>query len=129
MIIGRDLLDPLQIDISYRNQNVTWDERSIPLKDVDCTVDSDFYTQEPASTDEATERIKNILDANALCYTMKCRADNSSVKRKTMIGLQERSGALTKVQGILSHKTYTLLAACSFRIIHVVLSCTSYFSN
>ena len=42
MIIGRDLLDPLQIDISYRNQNVTWDERSIPLKDVDCTVESDF---------------------------------------------------------------------------------------
>ena len=60
---------------------------------------------------------------------MKCSADNSSVKKKTMTGLQERSDAPTKVQGILSNKTYTLLAACSFRIIYVVLSCTTYFSN
>ena len=60
---------------------------------------------------------------------MECRADNSSVKKKTMIELQRRSDAPTKVQGILLNKTYTLLAACSFRLIHVVLSCTSYFSN
>ena len=63
MIIGRDLLEPLEIDISYKNQTVTWDDRSIPLKDIDCTVEREFYTQEPASMDEATERIKRILDA------------------------------------------------------------------
>ena len=63
MILGRDLLEELGMDISFSKHTVTWDSVSVPMKDVDCTIESDFYVQDAQSLDQETKRITSILDA------------------------------------------------------------------
>ena len=62
MIIGRDLLQFLGIDIKFSNQTIVWDNREIPFKDVDADP-SFFHVEEPEQVMEAQERLKRILDA------------------------------------------------------------------
>jgi len=63
MIIGRDLLTELGIEFSFKKQTITWDTAEIPMKPRDCTPETSFYIQESLAVDEATDRIKQIIDA------------------------------------------------------------------
>ena len=63
MIIGRDLLMELGIDISFSKSQVQWDKHIIPLKNIDCTENDSYHVREEGTLDEATTRIKQILDA------------------------------------------------------------------
>jgi transposase InsO family protein len=63
MIIGRDILTGLGIDLQFSNNTITWDHSEIPFKDSDATLEDTFHIGEPSVLEEAAERLKGILDA------------------------------------------------------------------
>ena len=72
LIIGRDLMHELGIDISFSNAEVIWDNASIPMQEVE-KLDKQFldffeqellYAHDPITTD--AERIQNIVE-NKYC--------------------------------------------------------------
>ena len=63
MIIGRDLLRELGIVINFAEETVTWDDVSTPMKPEDATEQEHFNISDSTQVDEATMRIKDILDA------------------------------------------------------------------
>jgi transposase InsO family protein len=63
MIIGRDILQGLGIKFDFTDLTIEWDGAIIPMRDADSMRNETFYIHEPDSIVEATERIKNILDA------------------------------------------------------------------
>jgi len=64
MIIGRDLLSELKIDILFSEQIVTWDGHDMPFKDIDESKDShSYHIQETDNLVQAADRLKQILDA------------------------------------------------------------------
>ena len=68
MIIGRDILEPLGVDIWFSNQTVQWGTKCMPFKDQDATpADACFINED--EMEEASARIRHILDA-------KCEAAN-----------------------------------------------------
>jgi hypothetical protein len=62
MIIGRDLLMDLGIDIRFSTNTVIWDTVEIPMKSRDATVES-FHLSDPEIIQEATARVQDILEA------------------------------------------------------------------
>ena len=62
MIIGRDMLELLKIDIKFSDVTIEWDYKSIPFKDQESTL-TDFHVKEPDAVEEANDRLKRILDA------------------------------------------------------------------
>ena len=73
MVIGRDILVPLGIDISNKHKAVIWDDTIVPLKPSNFRTNvaetkkelNTIFTQsaEPKVTQEATERVVKILDS------------------------------------------------------------------
>jgi hypothetical protein len=63
MIIGRDLLEFLKIDICFSDMAVHWETASMPFKDGDATPLEAYHVQETPALAEASERLKRILDA------------------------------------------------------------------
>ena len=58
MIIGRDLLSSLGIDLCFSNHEIHWDDRSISMKETDATPQMAYTIANSPAVDEATERIK-----------------------------------------------------------------------
>jgi hypothetical protein len=63
MILGRDLLKELGIKLDFGDETVTWDEMTIPMKPENATVMTSYHLDDSPAVDEATKRIKGILDA------------------------------------------------------------------
>ncbi len=63
MIIGRDLLQDLKINLQFSDETVEWDGVSMPFKDIDEAIPASFFIQESNAVDESVSRLKNILDA------------------------------------------------------------------
>ena len=63
MIIGRDVLSFLGMDIKFSEQVVTWEHAEMPFKPKDATVQTQCHIAESMAITEATDRIKDILDA------------------------------------------------------------------
>ena len=63
LIFGRDLLRELGISLDFENNIVSWQHVDIPMKPRDCTVEGHFAIEESANVQQATSRIKKILDA------------------------------------------------------------------
>ena len=66
MIIGRDLLSDLSIDLRFSDQTIVWDGHDIPFKESDATPETSFHIRESMAVDDATKRVKEILDAKYL---------------------------------------------------------------
>ena len=64
MILGRDFLEELGIDVKFSSMEVEWEGSTIPLKPIDATAEEFFMIAEPTSVTHATERVQGILDAN-----------------------------------------------------------------
>ena len=74
LIIGRDLMSSLQLDILFSKQVVSWEGTEIPMIDFRKLHKSKFNkkefkafvqnTKEPVVTEEATKRVVKILDAS-----------------------------------------------------------------
>ena len=63
MIIGRDVLSFLGIDIRFSDQTVEWEGAEMPFKPVDATPETFYHIEEAMAVSEASQRIKEILDA------------------------------------------------------------------
>ena len=63
MIIGRDIMSFLGIDIKFSDQVITWEYAEMPFKPKDATVKTQYHVAETMAVNDATERIKSILDA------------------------------------------------------------------
>ena len=62
MIIGRDLLTDLGIDVKCSNMTVSWDHADIPWKDMTLDMGENFHIDEPEAVEEEMGRIRKILD-------------------------------------------------------------------
>ena len=74
MIIGRDLLSELNIDVRFSDGTIKWEDQVIPMKNFRRIWKDDHPSKkelqstilrsiEPKSTKEATERVVKILDS------------------------------------------------------------------
>jgi hypothetical protein len=79
MIIGRDILQGLGIKFDFADLTIEWDGVAIPMRDTADMNSSDlFYIHEPDAVAEATERVKNILDAKYEKADLKDIASNAT---------------------------------------------------
>jgi hypothetical protein len=63
MIIGRDILLFLKIDICFSDQVVIWDGSKMPFKPVEASATTDCHISETMAVEDQMERIKKVLDA------------------------------------------------------------------
>ena len=63
MIIGRDILEFLKIDIRFSDSKVHWDGQDMPFKERDATEQQAYHISDGDSVEDAVERVKKILDA------------------------------------------------------------------
>jgi len=82
MIIGRDLMHEIGMDILFSKAEMVWDNASVPMQSfdkldseyIDMFEDEIFFAHDPSTTD--AERIQNIIDAK---YT---KADLKTISSK-----------------------------------------------
>ena len=63
MIIGNDVLQIIGLKINYEDMTVEWEQNSTPMKSVDCDIPEHFAIEDSEAVQEATNRVKRILDA------------------------------------------------------------------
>ena len=63
MIIGRDILLELGINLNFKDMMVQWDTAIIPMKEINSTIENLYAVEDSEAVHDATERIKKILDA------------------------------------------------------------------
>ena len=65
LIIGRDLMADIGLDVLASNQTITWDDAAIPWRNIDSTTnDALFYDDNVMKPQEKDlKRLNNILDA------------------------------------------------------------------
>ena len=65
LIIGRDLMSEIGLDVLASNQTLTWDDAIIPWRNMDSkTTDAFFYDGKQMKPQEKElKKLKNILDA------------------------------------------------------------------
>jgi hypothetical protein len=65
LIIGRDLMHEIGLDICFSTAEIIWDDASIPMQSADKSTEKFEqelkFAQEPVTTD--TERIQNIVES------------------------------------------------------------------
>ena len=64
VIVDRDLLQELGIQLDFQNSFIEWRNVNIPIKPIDCKMRTHFTIQESKNVSNPTKRIKKILDAN-----------------------------------------------------------------
>ena len=62
MIIGRDILEDLGIDVRFSTQSMEWDGVEIPFKDFESKELQMFHIQDSAAVEDSVDRVKGILD-------------------------------------------------------------------
>ena len=63
MIIGRDIMTFLGIDIRFSSRIVEWDGREMPFKPSNATQENCYHVEEAMAVNESLDRIKQILEA------------------------------------------------------------------
>ena len=65
MIIGRDLVFFLKIDVLFSNQTIEWDDYSMPFKPADASL-VHYHIEESMAAQSGTDRVREILDAKCV---------------------------------------------------------------
>ena len=63
MIIGRDMMEELGIDVHFSKSEVEWDQATIPMRDPMAPLETSYHVQESGHAADMSERVKSILDA------------------------------------------------------------------
>jgi len=63
MIIGRDILEFLKIDIRFSDKTIVWDRAEMPFKDRDASELEAYHISDGDAMEDAVHRVKRILDA------------------------------------------------------------------
>ena len=96
MIIGRDILEDLGIDIHFSTQTVEWDDAEIPFRDVSQGDWQSFYMQDSCAVQELCQidRAKKILDNDYHKATLddvsKMQTHLSSDEQKELLSLMQK---------------------------------------
>ena len=94
MIIGRDVLSDLGIDLLFSNNTIEWDDSQIPFKDADATLNESYHVNDSNLLVQATEDMfaNNILDNDyeeadleAVVASQTQLSDEQKVKLKTLL--------------------------------------------
>ena len=79
MIIGRELIRSLGIDIHGADMTIHWDDAAIPWRDIDSTTNDVFaLSHHNAPFKSETKRMKRILDAKYSKTDIKTIAESSN---------------------------------------------------
>ena len=62
LIIGRDLLHKLGVDIGFSSKTMTWDDVTIDMKPPTCTREDTFHMEEELFVSNKTDQIAKILN-------------------------------------------------------------------
>jgi len=98
MIIGRDILSFLGIDIHFSSQKVTWDGAQMPFKPVEATPLTHYHVEEAMAAQGAADRIKEILDAKYEAADLEQVCSNQ--KHQTKEQQQQLLDLLNKFEGL-----------------------------
>ena len=60
MIIGRDLLTEVGIDIHFSTHTCTWEHSTIPMRDSQVPIEQSYLVEDSGPIKQATTRLKNI---------------------------------------------------------------------
>ena len=71
VIIGRDLLMDLSIDLMFSDQTIQWDGHEIPFRTHDATPETGFHVRDSMAVDEAADRVRGMLDAKHAAADLK----------------------------------------------------------
>ncbi len=63
VIVGTDLMKELGIVLDFKEQEVHWDEASVPFKSREATIETAYHIEDPIAIQHSTHRIRKILDA------------------------------------------------------------------
>ena len=63
MIIGRELLHKLRIDLHFSTTSMHWQDVEVSMKELTCTKEETFQIQEELFVSEDTDWIAKMLDA------------------------------------------------------------------
>jgi len=63
MIIGRDILKFLKIDLRFSDEIIEWDRAEMPFKDGDASTKESCYVADSDPVEDNVHRVKQILDA------------------------------------------------------------------
>ncbi|NJO52629.1 MAG: hypothetical protein HC840_28105, partial [Leptolyngbyaceae cyanobacterium RM2_2_4] len=63
VILGRDILSELGIDIQFSTNTIVWDGLDLPMRDKEASIMDAYYVREPDTIEEDMDRVKRILDA------------------------------------------------------------------
>ena len=63
MVIGRDILSFLKINLRFSTMEVEWEQAVMPFKHVNATPLDAYFIKDPTKVEDAHDRIKKILDA------------------------------------------------------------------
>ena len=64
IIIGRDMMKDLGIDILFSQEQIVWNDIEVPFKEYGKKGLSDLFIAEPEKVQEMTNRVQKILDSN-----------------------------------------------------------------
>ena len=64
VIVGRNLLWELGIQLDFQNNFIGWKDINFPMKPIDCKLRAHFTIQDSKNIRNATKRIKKISDTN-----------------------------------------------------------------
>ena len=63
IIVGRDTLCELGIGLDFASNSITWNGSRIDMKPPNCNTTEHYFINDPSNVEEASDRIKRILDA------------------------------------------------------------------
>ena len=98
MIVGRDILCELGIDINFSTSTCTWDNSTIPMRNPSVPIEQSFIVEESGPVKQATSRLKRILDAKYepanIPEIVKKRIDLNPVQKDQLKALLESNSTL-----------------------------------
>ena len=88
MIIGRDLLTELGIDIHFSTHTCTWGNSTIPMRKPDVEMRQSYLVEDSGPVKPATNRLKKLLDAKYeaanIPELVQARKDLNTVQRTAL---------------------------------------------
>ena len=113
LILGRDLLHELEVDISFSSKTVTWNNVTIDMKPTTCTREDAFHVAEELFVSEDTDRIAKILEAkykpaNLKELTANLPQLNDNQKEQLHETLNRRCGLFDGTLGLWKGSSYKI---------------------
>ena len=113
LILGRDLLHELEVDISFSSKTVTWNNVAIDMKPTMCTREDAFHVAEELFVSEDTDQIAKILEAkykpaNLKELTASLPQLNDNQKEQLHETLNRRCGLFDGTLGLWKGSSYKI---------------------